>query len=171
MSLRSKFLELDDSLARLGVPPLTAWWREGIGGWLDAYEDHHVLELWACVGRGAAKSTMLYKLALFFSLFGVFAVPSGERHFAIVLSRLKEEASKGIDIIDNWLDLLRIPHRLTGDVIEFEAVPRGIRVVAASVSATSGWRAYFVAKDERSKWPSRARQTSTPRRSTPAPAP
>jgi hypothetical protein len=152
-SLRERFIAFDDTLAALGVPPLTAWWREGIGRWLDAYERGQVLELWVCCGRGAAKSTALYKLALFFLLFGDFVVPVGERHFAIVLSRLKEEAAKGIDIIAAWLTLLGIPHHLAGDVIELDDMPRGIRVVAASVAATSGWRAFFVGRDERGKWP------------------
>lgn len=154
MSLRAQFIAFDDRLAALGVPPLTAWWRDGIGAWLDAYEAGGPLELFACVGRGAAKSTVVYKLAVFFSLFGAATVPPGERHFAIVLSRLKEEASKGIAIIAAWLRLLRVPHRVAGDVIELEGMPRGIRVVAASVAATSGWRAFFVGRDERSKWPS-----------------
>jgi hypothetical protein len=153
VSLRAQFFDLDDALASHGVPPLTTWWRAGIGRWLDAYEQGHALRLVACVGRGAAKSTALYKLALFFTLFGDFAIPIGERHFAIVLSRLKEEASKGIGIIARWLTLLQVPHHVTGDVIELEDQPRGIRVVAASVAASSGWRAYFVGKDERSKWP------------------
>lgn len=152
MNLRARFLAFDDTLAAQGVPPLTSWWREGIGRWLDAYESGHVLELWGCVGRGAAKSTALYKLATFFTLFGDFAVPPGERHFAVVLSRLKEEAAKGIAIIDVWLTLLGVAHRLAGDVIELVDQPRGIRVVAASVAATSGWRAFLVGKDERSKW-------------------
>lgn len=153
--LRTKFLAFDDKLASLGVPPCTEWWREGIGEWLDAYERGCVLELWACVGRGAAKSTAIYKLALFFTLFGDFAIPAGERHYAIVLSRLKEEAAKGIAIIANWLTLLEVPHNPVGDVIELVDDPRrGLRVVAASVSGTSGWRAFFVGKDERSKWPS-----------------
>lgn len=153
MSLRDEFIAFDDRLAALGVPPLTAWWREGIGDWLDAYEAGGALELVACVGRGASKSTALYKLALFFALFAAVEVPPGERHFAVVLSRLKEEAAKGIAIIAAWLRLLRVPHRLAGDVIELDSLPRGIRVVAASVAATSGWRAFFVGKDERSKWP------------------
>jgi hypothetical protein len=154
MSLRDRFLRFDRALEKRGVPPLTAWWRDGIGAWLDSYEAGGALELWACVGRGAAKSTALYKLATFFALFGDFTVPPGERHFAIILSRLKEEASKGVQIINRWLDLLDVPHSLAGDVIELADKPRGIRVVAASVSAASGWRAFFVGKDERSKWPS-----------------
>jgi len=154
MSLRARFLELDDALATHGVPPLTAWWREGVSRWLDAYETGQVLELWACVGRGAAKSTCLYKLALFFTLFGEFTIAPGERHYAIVLSRLVEEATKGLKIIDAWLTMLGAPHRLAGDVIELVDMPRGVRVVAASVAASSGWRSYFIAKDERSKWPS-----------------
>lgn len=153
MSLRADFLRFDDRLASHGVPRLTAWWREGIGAWLDAYEAGGALELWACVGRGAAKSTALYKLAVFFALFGDFAVPPGERHSAIVLSRLKEEAAKGLAIIARWLVLLGVAHKVAGDVIELSDLPRGIRVVAASVAGTSGWRAFFVGKDERSKWP------------------
>jgi hypothetical protein len=154
MSLRAQFLEFDDALASRGVPPLTAWWRDGIGAWLDAYEGQHVLELWGCVGRGAAKSTALYKLSAFFAVFGDFVVPAGERHYAIVLSRLREEAGKGIAIIARWLALLGVPHHVAGDVVELDELPRGVRVVAASVAAASGWRAFFVGKDERSKWPS-----------------
>jgi hypothetical protein len=153
MSLRRRFIQFDNELGGKGVPPLTKWWRDGIGEWLDAYEQGQVLELYACVGRGAAKSTALYKLATFFTLFGDFVIPPGERHFAIVLSRLKEEAGKGIAIIDRWLALLHVRHHVAGDVIELTAMPRGIRVVAASVAAASGWRAYFVGSDERSKWP------------------
>lgn len=153
MSLRAQFIAFDDRLLSVCVPPLTPWWRQNIGRWLDAYERGHVLELWGCVGRGAAKSTAIYKLALFFALFGDFAVPPGERHFAIVLSRLKEEAAKGIDIIAAWLRMLGVGHTVAGDVIEIKGQPRGIRVVAASVAATSGWRAFFIGKDERSKWP------------------
>lgn len=153
MTLRDRFVAFDDRLAQLGVPPLTAWWRDGIGRWLDDYEAGGTLELVACVGRGAGKSSALYKLTLFFALLGDFVVPLGERHFAIVLSRLKEEASKGLDIISRWLAVLGEPHRIAGDVIELSSLPRGIRIVAASVAATSGWRAFFVAKDERSKWP------------------
>ena len=153
MSLRTEFIKLDKRLARKGVPPLTTWWRKGIGTWLDAYARGQVLELWACVGRGAAKSTAIYKLALFFLLFGDFKVPIGERHYAIVLSRLKEEAAKGVDIIAAWLKLLGVKHAVAGDVISLTGERRGIRVVAASVAATSGWRAFFIGKDERSKWP------------------
>ena len=154
MTLRTRFLAFDDALASHGVPPCSAWWRKGIGAWLDDYERRQVLELTACVGRGAAKSTAMYKLALFFTLFGAFLMPPGERHFAVVLSRLKEEAAKGIAIIAAWLRILAIPHHVAGDVIEIDEQPRGIRVVAASVAASSGWRAFFVAKDERSKWAS-----------------
>lgn len=152
-TLREQFLALDDALASHGVPPCSAWWRREVGGWLDKYEQSGVLELLACAGRGSAKSTVLYKLALFFALFVPFAVPEDERHYAIILSRLKEEAAKGLAIIDKWLTHLGEGHRLAGDTIELSDQPRGIRVVAASVAAASGWRAFFVGKDERSKWP------------------
>jgi hypothetical protein len=152
-SLKSQFFAFDDRLAKVGVPKLTAWWRRGIGDWLEAYErEDAALELWACVGRGAAKSTALYKLATFFTLAGDFVVPPGERHFAVILSRLKEEAWKGVSIISAWLTALHVRHSLVGDVIELHTARRGIRVVAASVAATSGWRAFFVGQDERSKW-------------------
>lgn len=152
-SLRAQFLAFDTKLERLGVPPLTDWWRDGIGRWLDAYETGGALELWGCVGRGSAKSTALYKLALFFVHAVAWEVPPGERHFAIVLSRLVGEASKGISIIAAWMRLLGIRHHVSGDVIELVNLPLGVRVVAASVAAASGWRAVFVGKDERSKWP------------------
>jgi hypothetical protein len=151
MSLRVGFLGIDDALASHGVPPLSPWWRDGIGQWLDQYEAGGALELWGCAGRGSAKSTALYKLALFFAVFVPFEVPPGEMHFAIVLSRLKEEAAKGISIIGRWLTLLGIAHRPSGDVIEI-GDGRGIRVVAASVSGASGWRAFFLALDEYAKW-------------------
>ncbi len=152
MSLKDKFLQLDDFLAEKGVPKLTSYWRDGIGEFLDSYEAGKALELVACVGRGSAKSTALYKLGLFFALFTDAVVPPAERHYAIILSRLTVEAGKGIQIISRWLTLLSIKHRLAGDVIDLDGVPRGIRVVAASVAATSGWRAFFVGRDERSKW-------------------
>lgn len=152
-SLKSQFFAFDDRLAKHGVPKLTKWWRQGIGEWLGAYErEDAALELWACVGRGSAKSTALYKLALFFTLAGKFTVPPGERHFSIILSRLKEEAWKGVSIISAWLTALQIRHSLVGDVIELHTARRGIRIVAASVAGTSGWRAFFVGQDERSKW-------------------
>lgn len=152
MTLADRFFAFDDELARHGVKPCSRWWRDGVRTWLDDYERGGALELWAAVGRGAAKSTLLYKLALFFALFGEFEIPPGERHLAVVLSRLKEEAAKGIAIIGRWLDLLEVRHKVAGDVIELAGRPTGIRVVAASVAAASGWRAFFIGCDEFSKW-------------------
>lgn len=150
--LRARFLAFDDRLASLGVPPLTPWWREGIGEWLDAYEAGGVLQLFACVGRGAAKSTALYKLALFFALFGDVAVPPGERHYAIVLA-FEGRGSEGDRHHLALVQLARgVAHRVSGDVVDLGSLPRGLRVVAASVAATSGWRAFFVGKDERGKF-------------------
>ncbi len=150
--LRRRFLALDDKLHSKGVPPMTGWWRSGVGDWLTRYEQEHCLELDCCVGRGAGKSAALYKLALFFTLEGDFHIPPGEIHYAVVLSRLKTEAEKGVAIISRWLALLNIQAQTTTDTIELVGERRGIRVVAASVAATSGWRAFFVAKDEKSKW-------------------
>ena len=167
-SLRRRFIALDDQLASKGVKPLTKWWRDGIGAWLDRYEQHGVLEFWACVGRGAGKSVAMCKLAMFFTIEGSFDVPPGEIHYAMILSRRKDEAQKSVAIMARWLELLGISARrrtikelddgpgghmrITGHLIEFPKMRRGIRVAAANVQATSGWRAFFVAKDERSKW-------------------
>jgi hypothetical protein len=95
---------------------------------------------------------VLYRLAMFFTIFGDFRVPNGERHFAVVLSRVKEEAGKAIGIVDFWLTALGVAHNKVGDVIEVGA-NRGIRIVSASVAGATGWRSYFIGKDERSKWP------------------
>lgn len=150
--LYAQFIAFDASLARHGVHPVGRWFRRGLRRWFDAYQRGEVLELVACVGRGSAKSTCIYKLALFFTLFGDFEIPTYERHYAMVLSKQKEEAAKGIAIIAQWLKLLGVAHSVAGDVISLEDSPRGVRVVAASVAATSGWRAFFIARDERSKW-------------------
>ncbi|HEX7604997.1 MAG TPA: hypothetical protein VF316_25445 [Polyangiaceae bacterium] len=151
-TLADKFFSFDRALESHGIPPCSRWWREGLRTWLDSYEAGNALELWAAVGRGAAKSTIIYKLGLFFSLYGNFTIPEGERHFAIVLSRLKEECGKGLAIIDRWLTLLGVSHTRAGDVIELDDRPVGLRVCAASVAAASGWRAFFVGCDEFAKW-------------------
>ena len=71
MSLRADFLRFDDRLARLGVP--SAHRRGGAtasGVARRVRAGNRCSSSGACVGRGAAKSTALYKLALFFTLFG-----------------------------------------------------------------------------------------------------
>jgi hypothetical protein len=152
MSLAEDFLRFDDELARFDVPPLSAWWREQVRRYFDAYERGEALEFWACVGRGGSKSTALYKLATYEALFGSFTIPSDERHYAIVLSRVRSEAEKGLLIISSWLKKLRIDHRAVGDTIDLDWMPRGIRVVTASVASASGWRAFFLGCDEFAKW-------------------
>jgi hypothetical protein len=152
-TLASKFLSFDRRLAKVASEPeCSPWWRLQITRFLDGLEAGTSTELWACVGRGGAKSTSLYKLALYFTLFGEFVIPPAQRHFAIVLSRTKQEAQKGNDIISKWLDALGFAHRFTGDAIELEAKNTGIRVVSANVGAASGWRAFFVGCDEFAKW-------------------
>jgi hypothetical protein len=152
VSLSASFLKFDDRLASLGVPPLSEWWRGHVSRYLDAYEAGTALEFWAAAGRGGAKSSCLYKLALFFTLAGKFAVPAGERHYATILSRRVDEASKGIALISAWLRLLKVEHDPRAEVIDLADQPRGLRVVAANVAAASGWRSFFVAADEYSKW-------------------
>ena len=88
-TLATQFLIFDDELQRLDVPPLSPWWRTEITRYLDAYERTGGGEWWTAAGRGGSKSTTFYKLAMFFALFGDFTVPEDERHWAIVLSRVK----------------------------------------------------------------------------------
>jgi hypothetical protein len=152
VNLRARFMAFDDLLMTQGVPPCNDWWRGHIGRWLDLYEKKGVLRLTGCVGRGAAKTTTMLKLAMFFTLEGNFNIPPGEVHWAVVISRRKSEATKSVAIIGRWLQLLGVRARITGETIILEELRRGILVVAAAVGAASGWRAFFVAKDERSKW-------------------
>ena len=152
-ALASKFFAFDKRLAKAADEPESSpWWREQISRYLDALEAGQATEFWSCVGRGGAKSTATYKLALFFTVAGEFKVPPAQRHFAIILSRTKQEAAKGNDIISKWLTALGFSHRFTGDAIELDAKNRGIRVVSANVGAASGWRAFFVGCDEYAKW-------------------
>lgn len=152
MSTRTEFERFDRELASLGIPPLSPWWLETVGRFLDDYDAGRSLELWCCVGRGGAKSTALYKLALFQALLGDFQIPDDERHYAIVLSRLRQEAEKGLAIISSWLRKLGVEHRAVGDTLDLVGLPRGIRVTSANVSAASGWRAFFIGCDEFAKW-------------------
>jgi hypothetical protein len=145
-TLADRFLSFDTALAeRGGAMPLTPWWRDGLREWCDAYEQHRAIELVGCVGRGGVKSITLYKLAAYFAVAGDFEVPSDERHFAIVISLLKNEVErKGLEIMAGWLGKLGVPFRRVGDTIELATSNRGIRVCAANVQAVSGWRAFFV---------------------------
>jgi len=153
-TLFDEFIKFDDQLAARGVAPVGAWLRERLREWFDRYEHDPQTcpELWTCVGRGVGKSTLDYKLAVFFTVLGEFAIPQGERHWAVVISLLKEEAKKGIGVCSHYFRVLGVRHKVAGDTIELEDSPRGIRIVAASVGAASGWRAYFVALDEYSKF-------------------
>ena len=153
MSIASDFLAFDDALGRVGVPPLSQWWRNEATRFLTAHERGEATEWWCCAGRGGAKSTASYKLALFQTLFGQFNIPSDERHYAICISRTRDEAGKGVAIVCNWLTKLGITYRAVGDsIIELHDSPRGIRIVSASVGAASGWRAYHLACDEFAKF-------------------
>ncbi|MGA2451324.1 MAG: hypothetical protein ABTD50_21910 [Polyangiaceae bacterium] len=152
-SLASKFFAFDRRLAKVASEPeYSAWWREQLTRFLDALERGEATELWACTGRGGSKSTIAYKLALFFTIAGEFKIPNSQRHYAIILSRAKQEAAKGTDVISKWLTALGFSNRFTGDSIDLDARNTGIRVVSASVGAASGWRAFFVAADEYAKW-------------------
>ena len=111
-----------------------------------------------CAGRGSAKSTLLYKIALNETLFGDFVIPPGERHAAMLTSRLKDEASKAIGILSHYLRLLGVRHQPTDGLITLDDLPRDIRVTASSVAGNTGWRCYFNGADEVAKWASEGAQ-------------
>lgn len=148
MTTFADFIAFDDRLAAKGVPPLSSWWRDEA----RRYFDSGVLDWTVCAGRGAAKSTALYKLACCETLVGDFAIPPGERHWASITSRAKDEASKALGILSGWLRLLGVAHAPTNESIELSAIPRGIRITAASVGANTGWRSFFDGADELGKW-------------------
>ncbi len=150
--LAEKFFKFDARLEKAGQPPCSPWWRAELTKFFDAYESGAADEYWTCVGRGGAKSTALYKVALFFTLFGEFDIPKHETHYATLISRNRTEATKGAAIIARWLDALGVKHDPTSDVIHIAGTQRGIRILSASVAGASGWRAFFVGADEFSKW-------------------
>ncbi len=144
---------LDRRLAKTGRPRIFApgsWWFAEA----TAFYGHPTArEWWARCGRGGSKSTVIYRIAENETLFGDWTITPGERHWATIKSRSKEEAAKALGIIAADFTVLGVKHQLAGDTIEIADAPRGIRVVAASVAASSGWRSYLDANDEISKWP------------------
>lgn len=143
-------MAIHEQLASHGVPRLTPWWRAEAA----KFYGHPTARTWVvCAGRGGIKSTALYETALNETLFGDFAIPPGERHWASITSRLKDEGGKGIAIISHWLSLLRVRHTAVDGIIELVDMPRGIRITASSVGGNTGWRSYFSGSDEVGKWP------------------
>ncbi len=142
----------DERLAESGRPRIFApgsWWH----GQAKAFYTGTAREWWARVGRGGIKSGVIYRLAENETCFGDWKIPPGERHWAVIKSKSKEEAAKGLGIIAAELTALGVKFASAGDTIELVDAPRGIRVVAASVGASSGWRSFFDACDELAKWP------------------
>lgn len=151
-SLNERFLAFDDRLYQArGQPRLSQWWRAHIGRFLDAYDRGEATELWMCVGRGGGKSIAVYKLALFFSWFGDFSIPQTETHYFCVVSCVRREANKALPILRKWCEALGIAIRAVEDVIEFDALPRGIRILTANVAGVSGHRCFGAALDEFAK--------------------
>jgi hypothetical protein len=142
-----QLMAIDERLAAHGVPPLGAWWRDLLGRWYAG----PALTLAVCAGRGSAKSTALYKVALVETLFGPDP-PPGEVHWASLTSRHKDEAAKGVATISQWLTMLGVEHDPRDGVIEIQAMRRGIRITAASVAGATGWRSFFDGNDEVGKW-------------------
>jgi hypothetical protein len=152
VTLFDSFSLFDAELAKHGQPACSDFWQREVKRFLDAWEEGRALEWWAAVGRGGAKSTVIYKLSLFFTLHVSFDIPIHEVHYATIISRNKIEAAKSLAIISRWLTALNIAHDPTGEKITIPDLHRGVRVLSASVGGTSGWRSYMVALDEFSKW-------------------
>jgi hypothetical protein len=151
-ALADRFFKFDATLeTKAGQKQCSPWWRDELTKFFDAYEDGNT-EWWICAGRGGAKSTVLYKLCVFFTLFGDFDIPPAETHYAVGISRNLKEAEKATPIISRWLTSLGVEHDPTSGVITIPSLRRGIRIVSASVAGTSGWRSFFVYGDEQAKW-------------------
>lgn len=149
-------LALDRKLAAKGFLPMTERWAQEA----RRFYDHPTALRWvARVGRGGTKSTMLVKLAMNETLFGDWAVPPGEVHYAVFVSENKDEAAARLRLIEAQLDALRIVYSRSGEVITLAGkhakLRRGFRVAAARVGAVSGWRAFWKCADELAKWGAR----------------
>lgn len=151
-SLLDLMLLTDARLARHGVHPMSDFWREAFRKWS---EHPTAMRFVACAGRGSAKSTnCVAKLAVALTVFDdSFVVPPGERHFFAIISENKDEATKTLGIVKNYLTFLGIDFRPTGhDTIELADLPRGIKVMPCRVGGVSGFRCFGYALDEVAKW-------------------
>jgi hypothetical protein len=142
-------MSLDQRLASAGVHPFGLFQQEVMR---EFYDHPTARELVLCWGRGSGKTQALLKVVCTETIFGVFDIAPGETHIADLTSRLKDEAGKAVAILSNYFKILGIAHTAIDGLISLRDMPRAVRITAASVAATSGWRSYFTGADEYGKW-------------------
>lgn len=142
-------LDIDAALVRAGVPPVSPFWR---GEAERFYKHPSALLLVECVGRGGDKSRTSTKMAIAEVLAGQFNIPPGERHYFTHVAENRDEASKTLGVLEQYLRILRVKFARSGDTIELGELPRGFKVLACRVGAVSGWRCIGWTADECAKW-------------------
>jgi hypothetical protein len=141
-------LELDLALEREGVPALSAFWRKEARRMYRSSARLHV----ACVGRGGMKTGASIRFDVAETLAGDFDVRRGERHYHTRVSENVDEAAKSLSLLEQYLKILGVAFKRSGDTIELKDQPRGFKVLACRVGAVSGWRSIGWTADECAKW-------------------
>jgi len=151
IDVNAALLALDAKLAAGNVPALSSYWK---GEAARFYGHQSARTLVECVGRGGDKSRTSTKMAIAETLFGAFDIPPGERHYYTHVAENRDEASKTLGVLEQYLRVLSVPFERAGDTIELGRLPRGIKVLACRVGAVSGWRCIGWTADECAKWSS-----------------
>lgn len=142
-------LGISADLERVGVPPLSAYWRAEC----ERFYTHPSAKLLVeCVGRGGDKSRTSVMMAIAEVLAGEFRVAPGERHYFTHVSENKDEAAKTLKVLEQYLLLLKIAYTRAGDTIDLNESPRGFKVLACRIGAVSGYRCLGWTADECAKW-------------------
>src|SRR5580658_9440670 len=105
-------VNIDERLAARGKPRIFApgsWWFNEASRF---YQHPTAREWWGQIGRGGAKSSVIYRIAENETIFGDFDIPLCERHWATIKSKNRDEASKALGIIASDLDDLEVRHRV-----------------------------------------------------------
>lgn len=142
---------VDKKLARAGVYAFSGLAR---GVMEEFYEHPTAMDLVLNWGRGSGKTQAILKITANETVFGLHDIPPGEIHIFDLSSRLKEEAAKAVGILSHYFTILGVPHSAIDGLIQLHDLRRAVRITAASVAATSGWRSYGYAADEYGKLPS-----------------
>jgi len=147
-ALLAALFELDASLERHGVPPLSAKWRAELTRWAERGSRRLVIR----AGRRSGKSLTLCKLAIAMALFGGVSVPTGDTAWAVFVSTTVAEALARLTTIRTFLDLLGVVYEPSGNQVRLAGAPLGFVVVACSFRSAVGMTAFMVAGDEMSRW-------------------
>ena len=149
VAVLAAYRDIVDDLVAAGVPGFTHYWTEGA----TAFYLHPSAKLKIdMVGRGGDKSRESVAEGIAETTAGEHRVPPGERHYFIHVSENRDEAAKTLGVYEQYLRLLKIPFHRSGDSIDLDATPRGVKVLACRVGAVSGWRCIGWTADECAKW-------------------